>query len=640
MKSELNSLLKKPHIMMDLLSEADIVTLTLVLSHLTSDSKYIELIKPYVKGAFDYAAKVPEDISLQIRNKLIEVLLQKNGQKTTLSNIENINDKFIQKIMSVGVGEDVPSDYVPMMKEELSFDAENIRDFNVEYIKEYKNNNFNCVIIGAGLCGILAGIKFLQAGIPFIIIEKNDSIGGTWYENSYPGCGVDTPNHVYAYSFEPSFKWDEFYSKRDAIYKYLKSCVEKYDLSKYIRLNTTVEKCIYDEKNNRWETTIINNGNKEKLQSSIIISAVGQLNRPSLPDIHGINDFKKPIIHTGAWDHKYNFNNKNVSLIGTGASSMQVAPELAKVAKKLTVFQRTPHWVIANPNYHRKLSKGKKWVLENIPYYSRWYRFQLFWGFCDGIHASLCKDPSWNFPDRSINHTNDRFRINMIKHMEAIIGNDKELLQKVIPDYPPYGKRMLMDNNWFKMLKRKNVELISGSINSITENSIIDKNNNHYKTDVIVTATGFNASKMLWPMDIIGKNQINLSNYWKDDNPRAHLGITVPSFPNFFIMYGPNTNLAHGGSIVFHGECQIRYILGCIKLLLSKNVSAMDCRKNVFENYNEDLDEQHGKMVWTHSKVSSWYRNDSGRVITNSPWRLVDYWNMTKEPKENDFIFN
>ena len=370
------------------------------------------------------------------------------------------------------------------------------------------------------------------------------------------------------------------------------------------------------------------------------MSAVGQLNKPALPDINGIDKFEAPIIHTGAWNKTYNYHDKNIALIGTGASGMQVAPELAKIAKNLFIFQRTPHWIIANPNYHRKLSEGKQWVLENIPFYSRWYRLQLFWGFCDGIHASLCKDPSWKFPDKSLNHTNERFRINMIKHIESIIGHNEELMKKVIPDYPPYGKRMLMDNNWFKMLMKDNVQLITDKIQKINKNSIITDRGDLYNIDAIVTATGFTASKMIWPIKVKGKKGISLNKYWNEDNPRAHLGITVPNFPNFFIMYGPNTNLAHGGSIVFHGECQIRYILGCIKLLLSKNLMTMDCKKEVYEGYNTELDKQHARMVWTHNKVDSWYRNSSGRVITNSPWRLVDYWKFTKEPKESDYKFN
>ena len=637
MELNLYNSLKDPEKLMDLLKEADIATLSLVLSHITSDLSYVDKIKPFVKGAFDYSVNVPENYAYYIRNKLIEVLQGITNKNNSLNNINNIKEENLSYIMSAGVGAEIKDEYIPMMKEELGFDNNSIRDRSINNIKKHKSKP-NVVIIGSGLCGILAGIKLSKAGIPFIIIEKNDSIGGTWYENTYPGCGVDTPNHVYAYSFEPSFHWEEFYSKRDAILEYLKKCVNKYNLSDHIKLNTTVESTVFDEDTKSWNTSVICNNNKSILNSNIVISAVGQLNKPSVPDINGIDEFNGPIIHTGAWDSSFNYKDKNIALIGTGASGMQVAPEIAKEAKSLTIFQRTPHWIIANPNYHRKLSTGKKWVLKNIPFYSKWYRLQLFWGFCDGIHASLYKDPDWKFPDRSLNHTNERFRVNMVKHIEGMIGNDKDLLKKVIPNYPPYGKRMLMDNNWFEMLKKDNVQLITDKVNRIT-NSSIDTDICSYNQEAIIMATGFKASKMIWPIKVVGKKGINLNDFWNNDNPKAHLGITVPNFPNFFIMYGPNTNLAHGGSIVFHGECQIRYILGCIDLLLEKNHKIMDCRQEPFEEYNSNVDTEHSKMVWTHDKVNSWYRNGNGRVITNSPWRLVDYWNFTKEPKEEDYKF-
>ena len=637
MKLNLYDALQQPSKIIENLNQADIATLALVLSYITSDLSYIKTIRPFVKGAFDYSVDVPKDLSNEIIINLYKELKNKINKNNNLININNIEDKYLSQLMSVGVGTEVPNEYISMMKEELNFDSNSERDSYIEDIKNY-NVKPSVIIIGSGLCGILAGIKLSKAKIPFTILEKNDSIGGTWYENTYPGCGVDTPNHVYAYSFEPSYEWEEFYSKRDSIYKYLKHCVNKYNLKDHIKFNTTVESIKYDEKLNKWKTCIKYDDKKSILESNIVISAVGQLNKPSLPDIKGIENFNNPIIHTAKWDKNYNFNNKNIALIGTGASGMQVAPELAKMTENLTIFQRTPHWIIYNPNYHRKLTEGKKWVLENIPYYARWYRLQLFWGFCDGIHESLCKDPNWNFPDRSINQTNDRFRSNMVRHIESLIGSNKELLNKVIPNYPPYGKRMLMDNNWFDMLNKNNVELITDKINYITSNGIVT-NKNTYNFDAIVTATGFNASKMIWPIKVIGKKGINLEDYWEKDNPRANVGITVPNFPNFFMMYGPNTNLAHGGSIVFHGECQIRYILGCINLLLENNHMSMDCKTDAYEMYNSKLDEQHSQMVWTHHKVDSWYRNKSGRVTTNSPWRLVDYWNFTKEPRKNDYLF-
>ena len=236
--------------------------------------------------------------------------------------------------MSAGVGAEIKDEYIPMMKEELGFNDNSIRDKPINDIKKHESKP-NVLIIGSGLCGILAGIKLSKAEIPFIIVEKNDSIGGTWYENTYPGCGVDTPNHVYAYSFEPSFHWEEFYSKRDAILNYLKKCVKKYNLFDHIKLNTIVESTVFNEITKSWDTSIVCNNKKSILNSNIVISAVGQLNKPSIPNIKGIGEFNGPIIHTGAWNDNFDYKDKNIALIGTGASGMQVAPELAKKAKKL-----------------------------------------------------------------------------------------------------------------------------------------------------------------------------------------------------------------------------------------------------------------------------------------------------------------
>jgi 4-hydroxyacetophenone monooxygenase len=212
------------------------------------------------------------------------------------------------------------------------------------------------------------------------------------------------------------------------------------------------------------------------------------------------------------------------------------------------------------------------------------------------------------------------------------------LLPKVIPDYPPFGKRMLRDTHWYKMLKRPNVELRTERVERIERNAVVS-NGIAYPTDVIVFATGFQAARMLWPMKIIGKGGVSLRDVWGEDNPRAHLGVTVPDFPNFFLLYGPNTNLAHGGSAIFHSECQVRYIMLAVRELLERDSGAVEVKKDAFEEYNTLVDAELKQMVWSHPGVNNWYKNKGGRVIMNSPWRLVDYRNLTAQfnPLEHDF---
>jgi 4-hydroxyacetophenone monooxygenase len=249
----------------------------------------------------------------------------------------------------------------------------------------------------------------------------------------------------------------------------------------------------------------------------------------------------------------------------------------------------------------------------------------------------LVVDPEWPHPERAVNEVNDGMRAIFTQYMADQIGDDPELLAKVTPTYPPFGKRMLQDNgSWLAALKRDNVDLVTEVITEITRDAVRCADGSEYPTDVIVFATGFHANRFLWPMEVVGRGGVSLRAQWGDD-PRAYLGISVPRFPNLFCLYGPGTNLAHGGSIIFHSECQVRYVMGCLMALLRGGFSAMDCREQIHDAFCERFDARHATLVWSHPGMNSWYKNASGRVTTTSPWRLVDYWRWTKEPELDDY---
>jgi 4-hydroxyacetophenone monooxygenase len=375
----------------------------------------------------------------------------------------------------------------------------------------------------------------------------------------------------------------------------------------------------------------------QAITGNVVISAVGQLNRPSIPPIAGLPLFHGPVFHTARWDRTVDLRGKRVAMIGTGASAVQAGPSIAPDVARLLVFQRTPHWLMNNPNYHKEVSAGNKWAIERIPYFGKWLRFQLFWAGSDGFHASLQMDPDWPMPDNSLNEANYKMRELIIDYVRKELDDDKELLAKVIPAYPPYGKRMLRDNYWYRMLKRPNVELVTGSISYITEDSIVMEDGTVHQVDVIIMATGFQASKMLWPMDIRGRNGRTIRGIWGDDDPRAYLGITVPGFPNLFLTYGPNTNLAHGGSIIFHTECQVRYITQAVREMIENGYTTLEVRTDVHDGYNKLVDEKCRNMVWAHPGVTSWYKNRHNRVTVTSPWRLLDYWKLTQHFVPEEF---
>ena len=620
------------------LEAADPATLLLALVQVTGERHWLEAAKPFIRGPMNYQEFMPEAMRASIRDRLSEVLAEGHAEKTAY---RPPDDALLREMMAVAAGEPVADDYIAMMREDLTDDTLQSRSLTWRQAPAPAAlEAADVVIIGAGMSGLYAAIQLQQAGIPFVILEKNDAVGGTWYENIYPGCGVDTPNHFYSYAFEPNHDWSHFFAKRDELWNYFERIADKYELRRHIHLSTEVVEARYDETGARWRITARSaDGQTEELSARVLVSAVGVLNRPKLPDIAGLSSFTGPCFHTAQWDKTFDWRGKRVAMIGTGASGHQVGPTIAPDVERLMIFQRSPHWVVSNPNYHAGVSQGKKWALANVPFYLRWYRFQLFWGFADGLHDALQVDPGWPDLKRSLNALNEKHRRFMERHMRAELAGRPDLLEKVIPDYPAYGKRILIDNHWFKMLRRDNVSLITDAIDRIVPEGVRMTDGRVHEADALVLATGFKVSKMLFPMKIFGRDGRELHDVWGDDDAKAYLGLTVPGFPNFFILTGPNTGLAHGGNQIFMTECGVRHMMLALRELLEGGKRSIECRPEVYENYNRKVDDMHARMVWTHKGMTNWYRNRHGRVFAITPWRLVEYWNMTSnfDPAEYEF---
>jgi 4-hydroxyacetophenone monooxygenase len=620
------------------LEAADPATLLLALVQLTCERHWLEEAKPYIRGPMNYQEFMPDQLRASIRDRLAEVLAER--ARGGNSCYPPPDDALLSEMMRLATGEAVPDNYIAMMREDLT--ADSLQSRSLAWRKRPGPAALEAaevVIIGAGMSGLYAAIQLQQAGIPFVILEKNDAVGGTWYENVYPGCGVDTPNHFYSYAFEPNHDWSHFFAKRDELWNYFERVADKYDLRKHIRLGIEVTEARYDEASTSWRITAqAADGSRQELVARVLVSAVGVLNRPKLPDIAGLSSFAGPAFHTAQWDKNFDWRGKRIAMIGTGASGHQVGPTIAPDIERLMIFQRSPHWVVPNPNYHAGVDEGKKWALANVPFYLRWYRFQLFWGFADGLHAALQVDPDWPQPKRSLNALNEKHRLFMERHMKSELADRPDLLEKVIPDYPAYGKRILIDNHWFRMLKRDNVDLITDPIEKIVPEGVRTKDGRLWRADALVLATGFKVSKMLFPMKIFGREGCELHDLWGTDDAKAYLGLTVPGFPNFFMLTGPNTALAHGGNQIFMTECSVRHMMLCLRELLESGQRSIECKPQVYESYNREVDAQHARMVWTHKGMTNWYRNPHGRVFAITPWRLVEYWKMTSrfDPAEYD----
>lgn len=617
------------------IKSADIVPLALSLAQISGDLTLLERVRPFIRGPWAHQAKVPDDLQREICDGAAKAYRQIEAGGTP--KLTELDDAILQNMLSVAVGEEVAQDYVAMAREQIAFHR--MQAGISDPPKAARRDGTKAIIVGAGVSGIAQAVRFRQAGIPFVLLEKNASVGGTWFENVYPGCAVDTPNHFYEYSFATNDDWPEYYSGQQSILDYLVSVCDRFDLWPDIRLSCEVSQARYDEDAGRWSVRFLSATDGETvLDAQFLVTAVGQLNRPAKPAIAGLENFAGPVVHTAEWRGMGDVRGKRVALVGTGASAAQIGPAILPEVEKLTIFQRTGTWISKIRNLDRKVSAGKKWVLANLPFYGNWYRFQMFWAFADGLYPVLRIDPDWNGGRDSVNALNARLRDRMVHYMTERLAERPDLLAKVKPDYPPYGKRVVADAGWFDMLLDPKTALETDAIDQILEKSIRLSDGREIDVDTIILATGFHAGRMLWPMEIIGTNG-TIRDKWGEDDPSAYLGMTVPDFPNMFVLYGPNTGLGHGGSVMFLAECQAKYVTRCISLVEEGGFRTITVDPNVHDNYRARIDREMQSFVWAHPNVNGWYKNSVGRIIINQPGKLIDYWASCQKPQQTDFHF-
>ncbi|QFZ18801.1 flavin-containing monooxygenase [Saccharothrix syringae] len=493
------------------------------------------------------------------------------------------------------------------------------------------------VVIGAGPSGLLVGHRLAQAGVPFVIHEKNPDVGGTWFDNTYPGCRIDVASRLYDYSFAPRSDWPDHFCTRDEVLRYFRRFARDTGVAGHVRFRSEVVAAAWDDRASRWRLTVRTPRGVTEEECDVLVSAVGQLNRPRLPDVPGRDEFAGPAFHTARWDHSVDLRGKRVAVVGTGASAFQVVPEIAPEVAGLVVFQRNPPWLRPTPHYRAPMSDSARWLREHVPFYARWERFWLFAPGLRGILENWVVDHGHPPTERAVSAPNEAMRAALEAAMRAQLADaPPELAEAVLPRYPVGAKRVLRDDGrWIATLKRDDVRLVTEPVRRVTPGGVVAGGVEH-EVDVIVYATGFRASEFLAPMRVTGRGGVDLHGAW-NGVPRAYLGLTVPGFPNLFCLYGPNTNLVgQGGSIVYFSECAARYVLDAVRLLLTRGRKALEVRKDVHDDYNAWVDEGNANRAWGWSKVGGWY-NEGGRSAPNWPYSAHEYWRRTRRVDPADY---
>lgn len=608
------------------LEHANLPSLVPVLHQLTGDRRWLR--DPYrptrSRGMDDNdPGGFAPGVAAEIREAVAEAVAAYDAGRPPA--VPAPTGEALRELLELANGEPVPPEYAEMLAEDMGFAPAPVR--------VVPDTDIDAVVIGAGVSGMLAAIKLAEAGIAHVVLEKNDDVGGGWYENTYPGAGVDTPSHLYSYSFHPR-DWSTHFGKRDEVQAYLRDVADTHGLRERIRFGTEVVGADWDDERGTWTTRTADGA---VFTSRILVSATGALNRPRVPDIPGLDTFAGPAFHTAQWPAGLDLDGRRVAVVGAGASAMQVVPAIAGRARELTVFQRSPQWVAPNDVYFTPVDPAVGLLMARVPFYRRWYRARLAWNFNDRVHPSLQVDPEWEHPQRSVNAVNDAHRRVFTRYLESELDGRPDLVEKVLPTYPPFGKRMLLDNGWYRALRRDDVTLVTEAVAEVTPTGLRGDGGTEVAADVVVLATGFHTHRYLWPIEIRGRDGVRLADVWGPEDARAHLGITVPGFPNLFVTCGPGTVLGHGGSYITIAECQVRYLVDLVVTMAERGLRTVEVRPEVEAEWTRRHDEAHARMLWTHPGMTNWYRNAAGRVVCTMPWRIVDYWRMTRTADLADF---
>lgn len=625
MSSNADTTTDDARLLQEAVAVANIPTLLMVLVQMTGDLRWLE--PPYrpVRGQGlddNDSGGLAEVAQAEVRQAALDAILAWRAGRPLA--IPEPDDALIVRMLGCSMGEPVPDEYGPMTRAQLG-------ERPVDETPVAVPDGFRVLIVGAGASGMCMAVHLKAAGVPFEMIERNSEVGGVWLENRYPGAGVDTPNHLYSFSFV-AWDWPMYFALRDELKTYMRHVAEQFGLLPHIRFGTEVVSTIWDEARQLWNVTLRGPDGQQRVeQANVVVSAAGIFNPPVYPDIPGLDSFAGPSFHTSRWPQDLDLAGKRVAIIGNGASAMQICPEIQNTVGQLDIYQRSLHWAAPFPLFRKPVPDPIRHLIMTVPLYQAWYRVRLGWTFNDRIHTALQKDPDWPDKDRSLNAINDGHRKYFTKYIREELGERQDLFEKVVPPYPPFGKRMLMDNGWYRMLRNPNVELVTERIARIEPDGIVAADGTRRAADVLVIATGFDVLRFLNTFEARGRDGRSLREVWNDDDARAYLGTAVPGFPNFFILYGPNTQPGHGGSLLFVIEMQIHYIMDLLRKMNAKRLGAVAIRQDVHDAYNDSVDAAHENMVWTHPGMQTYYRNSRGRVTVNFPYRNVDLFAMTRE---------
>ena len=499
--------------------------------------------------------------------------------------------------------------------------------------------DFRVGIIGSGFSGLAMAIQCERLGLPYTIFERRSEPGGTWSVNRYPDIRVDTISITYEFNFEKEYRWSEYFGRGKEVREYLEMVSKKYGAFANTKFDHDLQKATFDEARDVWVLEFATADGTATYDANYVVNGVGTFANPKFPSFDGLDSFSGQVVHPARWPADFDATGKRVAVIGNGSTGVQLLEQVANQAAHVSVFQRTPQWISPRDKYGAPMDPEVTWLCDNFPGFWNWWRYMAIAGLF-GTHGFILPDEEWVAKGGKWNAMSDQLRADLTAYIRAQTGGDEELIAKLVPDYAPFSRRPVVDNNWYKTLTRDHVELVTDPIESFTPDGIRTADGTERPFDIVITATGFEVMKYLWPADYLGVGGLSIHDFWAPDGPRAYLSMTVPHFPNMFMLYGPNSQPLSGGTgLPIWYVIWSAYAARCITRALSEGKTRVEVKAAAFERYNKALDEEASSLLLMQeegARDQNYYINEHGRMQVNAPWYGPEFHRLCTEVDWDD----
>lgn len=607
-------------------SQADINALRIALLQATRDPEIAAVeVRREMRGGFETVVIEDGDAKL-VRRKAADFL----RRNPDVEEYRRPSDGEIDELIHVAEGKKIHPDHLPARRVAPCF-----QDF--PHAAQWKNekrvpDGFSVAIIGGGFSGIAMAVQLERLGIPYRLFERRSEVGGVWSINTYPDARVDTPSAMYEFSFEKRYPWSEHFARQGEVREYLEYCTRKYGIGDHIYFEHDVKEACFDDERGEWRLTIVKDEGKTVSETaSVVVTAAGLFATPRELSLPGRDSFAGQIVHSTEWADSVKCAGKKVAIIGNGSTGVQVLSSIASTAESVYVCQRTPQWISPRANYGAAVEDELRWLTENMPYYWNWAKYTAGMGNPQ-LFDGLIVDEEWIRNGGKVNARNDAMREFLQGYIADQVEGCQDLVKKLTPDYPPLSRRPVVDNGWYRALMRDNVELVADSVEDFEKNGIRMTGGRHIEADVVIEAIGFDTQRYLWPTEFYGTGGVSLQKTWSEDGAKAYLGMTMPGFPNMFMLYGPNSQPVAGNSgLPTWCEIWSKYVAEAMISMLESGKGTIQVRQDAYDNFNRLVDEEARKLVYLmddSARKRNYYLSDSGRLQVNSPFRGERLFNM------------